>query len=218
MPCSTSKLGPGIDVRGDGGYVVVPSSSNYSDTGRTWLTLGDPEPASHALLDLVADKRRSPRSRRVRTANPKPPAASAEITPEHADMLAVDCRNGRSIDPADVREPDNVPVKAACAMSVIPADPYGDWVKIGMALYAALCDSDDPDVRARAAEIGYEIFDGWSKKSKKYDPEAVRKKWFEECVKVHSLGPGTLYDRANECDPHKRWFEAYKKLRARRVK
>lgn len=34
IPCSVGKLGPGIDVRGDGGYVVVPPS-------RIWQGAGD---------------------------------------------------------------------------------------------------------------------------------------------------------------------------------
>lgn len=34
VPCSAGRLAPGVDVRGDGGYVVVPPSPGYAVAGR----------------------------------------------------------------------------------------------------------------------------------------------------------------------------------------
>lgn len=123
-----------------------------------------------------------------------------------------DGARGVSTDPDDLPlprtyAPDDDPLRALCALSVIPADICSDWVRIGMALYATLHDSKNPEVRSRAAEIGYEIFDTWSKRSSKYDADAVREKWFRECVKVHSVGAGTPYRTANE--HNRRWSDVY---------
>jgi hypothetical protein len=48
IPCSVSRLGPGIDVRGDGGYVIVPPSLGYSFLQRAPLML-----PPQWLLDLM---------------------------------------------------------------------------------------------------------------------------------------------------------------------
>lgn len=44
VPCSAGKLGPGLDVRGDGGYVVVPPSRNGAG-GWEWEASNPSEPA-----------------------------------------------------------------------------------------------------------------------------------------------------------------------------
>jgi putative DNA primase/helicase len=53
---STGRLGRGIDVRGDGGYIVVPPSVHPSGEHYAWLHGGpfDPEPPPKWLLDLLA--------------------------------------------------------------------------------------------------------------------------------------------------------------------
>jgi hypothetical protein len=58
---SASRVGAGIDVRGDGGYVVAPPSVHPSGRAYTWLSPPDLEPAIAPawLLDL-ARKRQAP--------------------------------------------------------------------------------------------------------------------------------------------------------------
>lgn len=58
IPCSTGTLGPGIDIRGDGGYVLVPPSTHESGRVYEWelshhpddTPLADLSPAWVALL------------------------------------------------------------------------------------------------------------------------------------------------------------------------
>lgn len=52
--CSVAKLGPGVDVRGDGGYVVAPPSRLGGDVYRWRLPDGRTEPLPRDLADLPA--------------------------------------------------------------------------------------------------------------------------------------------------------------------
>jgi len=101
------KLGPGLDVKRDGGYIVVePSRTQAGYAFTDWDVFGaEPppiEPAPAWLLALVASK-------------PSPEKAAGEnATPWDEDMP-----------------------RLRSALAVIPADAYDDWVRIGAALYHA---------------------------------------------------------------------------------
>ena len=66
---SAGKLGPGVDVRGNGGYIVLPPSI-HPDSGKPYLTLGDwnrePGPIPALLADLLTE------SEPTRTPRPAP--------------------------------------------------------------------------------------------------------------------------------------------------
>lgn len=212
---SHPNLGPGLDVKCDGGYVVVPSRWSYSKTERTWITHRDPGPASGELIYLVAEVRRSP-SRRVSAATrPSLAASSTVIDPALADTMAADGGKGNSTDAADYFEEDDVPLKITFALAVIPADCSREtWWRVGAGIYDAL------------GEEGFVIFDDWSSTAKGctskgepvYTPEGTLRMW-RECAKMRAIKVATVYGIANENDPDRNWLAAYRdEMRARRTK
>ena len=52
VPCSVSKIGPGIDVKGDGGYIILPPSDHKS--GRKYCWLCDQAPDEHEIVAAPA--------------------------------------------------------------------------------------------------------------------------------------------------------------------
>src|SRR5262249_2350778 len=53
IACSTGKIGPGIDVRAGGGYVVVPPSIHPNGTTYRWLNDLPPAAAPNWLIELT---------------------------------------------------------------------------------------------------------------------------------------------------------------------
>jgi len=64
---STSKIGTGIDVRGDGGYVIWAPSVNSDGDAYTWIGLQDPADAPEWLLRLVVNPEEREKARSGRS-------------------------------------------------------------------------------------------------------------------------------------------------------
>ena len=61
VPCSTSKIAPGIDVRGDGGYIIVPPSVHPSGRAYAWsVDSADDLAAAPIWLLHLARKKTAP--------------------------------------------------------------------------------------------------------------------------------------------------------------
>lgn len=55
---ASSVLGPGVDVRGDGGYVIAPPSLHAVGGAYSWAAQGEPAPIPSWLLELLTVERR----------------------------------------------------------------------------------------------------------------------------------------------------------------
>lgn len=78
VPNSAGRLGPGIDVRGTGGYLVGPGSTGKAGEYALHPKLGevDVQPAPGQLLTLMLPK---PVTRRIHRADPSPVTASRAL-------------------------------------------------------------------------------------------------------------------------------------------
>lgn len=193
---TTSKLGLGIDVRGDGGYVVAPSSR-----GREWITSVDAIVAAPAwLASLVCEERARSAPVKVRIE----PQEQRLPPPEMLEMWLHDAGRGLSSDPDDLRAPEDPDLKIWCALRVIPADlDYLDWFRIGCGIYAALGDA------------GFDHFDEWSAEAPaKYSRAGCTAKW-RECAKATAIRPDTVYWHADQRD--RGWRDAYRIMLAKEL-
>lgn len=108
---ATNRLGPGLDVRGDGGYIVVEPSMHISGHPYYWEASGEPfaSDATHAapewLVHLVAS------------------GSSPETPPPLAG-------GGRALSPTEKLE-------IRSALAYLDADDYHTWIQVGMALQAS---------------------------------------------------------------------------------
>ncbi len=84
---SAGKLGSGIDVRGDGGYVVASPSRHMSGDAYVWLRPipSLPVPAPLALLKKIDE---GSRQARIALSSPKPPLAPAPPVPSSPAPIA----------------------------------------------------------------------------------------------------------------------------------
>ena len=115
------------------------------------------------------------------------------IDPLDAMMLA-DAGKGISTRPEDYNSfaPMSVAdleTEMRFALSVIPADDYDLWLRIGAAIHDGLGDA------------GYSLFDEWSQECPaKYKPRDCEQKW-RQCQKMRSIRVQTIFWHADRCDP-----------------
>lgn len=147
LGCTTNKLGPKIDTRGDGGYIIAPGSVTHA--------------GAYVLLNI-------PLTRETLQSAPDPilEGLRGHIAPRHAQPgLQID--TGRRLDlQADGQRADMAEVLDLLAH--IPPDcSYADWVAVLMGLHDHFSGST----------AGLSIADDWSAKGHKYKPGEVATKW-----------------------------------------
>jgi Bifunctional DNA primase/polymerase, N-terminal/Primase C terminal 2 (PriCT-2) len=188
---STSRLGPGLDIIGDGGMVIAPPSR-----GRTWQSTAKIALAPRCILDVVRER---PQRRTREPQRPRAPIHPSSVPPELLALMRADSGSGVSTDPHDTRAPDDTELKVWCALQVVPADTdYLTWFRIGCAIHAGLGDA------------GFEMFDDWSREAPhKYPRNGCADKW-RECAKTTAIRVDTLYWIADQYD--RGWRDAYRVL------
>lgn len=134
------KLGPGVDVKGNGGYVVAPPSV-HPDTGTAYQWFDGYSLDDREILPLPAYF--------VRVLQRKQAPTSTRL--ENRDVFAL----ARDIVEAG---------KALQRLAPWRCEEYGAWVDVGMAL-------------SELGAAGFELWDKWSQRSAKYDPEVCAAKW-----------------------------------------
>ena len=163
---STGTIAPGIDVRGDGGYIVDWSLSGYSVRYDNEIA-----PWPDWLLPVVQGLTRG--NRAAGTVRPGNGSAHASTLPEQENILierprrAVPLTAAVAISHAPPRWSDAEEARVRSALSVLLADNRDDWLHRGMELHWLEWD-----------ERGYRLWDEWSRKClDKYDEDTQRKTW-----------------------------------------
>lgn len=159
-----AKGGPGVDIKGHGGFVVLPPSIN-AKTGFQYQWLHDVPIAEMPgwlvqwIQDLGAVSRSSEQALNL---GPKP----AYLQGSQQDTTR---RATRALGtPYNVTEHQRV----VTALASIPATHYDTWIEIGLALHSLDWERSD------GTSIGFDLWDRWSATAPdKYSPVGMAEKW-----------------------------------------
>lgn len=171
----TRAMMPGIDVKGDGGFIILPPTMRPDKGPYQWI---DNKPISAAPDWLVA------------LVTAEKPHAQEVYDPEWVDLCEQYEGVGISYDPDDQvrpQSPEDIKLKIEVALSVIPSDDYHLWLRIGAAIADGLGDS------------GFAVFDDWSSDSSNYEEKACKVKW-TECCRMRRIGVETIFWQADQFD------------------
>jgi hypothetical protein len=111
IPTGTDVLGPGVDVRGEGGYVLAPTSNHKSGRAYEWESSNDP--TDDSLTPVLASI---------------PPTLLAAL---QAKAPRPDPRDGAG---ASQHLPPEKVAEIRSALAYISSDNRDTWVQVGMAL------------------------------------------------------------------------------------
>jgi hypothetical protein len=173
--CSRGLLPDGIDVKGRGGYIVMPPSRRKDRDYRVGLDV-DPIDPPHWLIEMIGTRPAPLFEERRRKSVDAVHTGGAADGVDGIDATVFEAANI----PADLAE-------LAEAMSYIPNRnlPWDEWTVIGLALFAA--------TQGR----GLAIFDQFSRWSAKYDRAKTLERW--EGIRgspPDRIGASHIYHRA----------------------
>ena len=164
------KGAPGIDIKGAGGYVVLPPSKTKGGQYQ-WLI----EVPLTVLPDWAVAWYHSLKGVREQTGNisfgstPLPDYLAKAKANNQQNQTSITKRASAALgDPWSEQAEDRI----KSALNAIPATGYDRWITVGMAL--ASLDWDRPD----GTSIGFELFDDWSATQPElYSLDGTEKKW-----------------------------------------
>ena len=173
IPCSANKVGPGIDIKGDLGYVIVAPSVTAGSY--EWLdcdlpTVNEIVDAPEWLLQLITSKR---------PATPPQPIAAVAAAPAIVSVAA----------PAKVLSKDALEEIESALDFIKDWDDRDRWLQVGMALHST-----------NAGEVAFNLWADWSKQSDKYDPADLHRVWNSFKPREDGVGMGTIFKLATEND------------------
>jgi len=170
--CGTDIVRRGIDVRSDGGYIVVPSPNS---PGRDWV-IGDPfdvgEDGTTDLAPMPAWVRHLVLEERQRGTRAK---GSSQRGADSLRVMPLDMRQVAAIQRA---------------LSFLDSDPRDTWIRVGMALKST-----------GAKEQAFDLWAEWSQTSPKYREKDQLYQWNsirEFRMDGSEITLGTLFHYASE--------------------
>src|SRR3984957_2581308 len=145
IPCSA---GAGLDVRGDGGFVVAPFSQHISGHVYEWGPTTKWAEAPGWLLDWTINRKGTARpiDDKMSGLGQQPAYLQNIVSPEISEQLG-----------ASLKTPWSAAEQAhlESALAAIPANQHDSWVKVGMAL-------KDLDWKTNEGDIGFDLWVSWS--------------------------------------------------------
>jgi hypothetical protein len=133
------------------------------------------------LPGFIHQKGKPFRVRLVEINEGKPYKADTFINGADEEAAPEDKKRTYAHAPADIKELNE-------ALDIIPSDEYQIWFEVGCGLAHEL------------GEVGFELFERWSRKSEKYNKAHCERKW-RECEKVSKFTAGTIFHYATQIDP-----------------
>ena len=187
-------LGPGIEIKGEGGYVIVPPSVMAGGAAYTASAIDEIADPPGWLLDMI---RRHQEHRGNGRDGDVHPSAEFESAMEQYDSAGVseEARDNDWVAVEEVQAALDVIVPGTIEMRE-PA-----WFEIGCALHHVLGD-----------EKGFPLFEGCRKKWPHYDAARCRRKWRKvKAANITAYTAGTIFHYADQADPD--WRARYEASR-----
>lgn len=187
---------PGIDIKGSGGYVVLPPSRIKKGTEYfeyKWLldvpVVTLPQFGLDWINSLKGIKDQNVNNAFLSTPLPHYLAQSKLNTQQNQQTITK--RASAALGPVWSEREE---ARIRSALAAIPAVGYDRWVTVGMALHSL--DWDRPD----GTSIGFELFDAWSASAPElYSLDGTEKKWASFGRNGRGgVGLGTLYHLAEQ--------------------
>jgi Bifunctional DNA primase/polymerase, N-terminal/Primase C terminal 2 (PriCT-2)/AAA domain len=181
--------GGGLDVRGDGGFVVAPFSQHIS--GHVYEWIGRTTKWAEApgwLLDWARNRKGTARpiDDKMSGLGELPAYLQNIISPAISDHLEAALRTAWS-------PTEQARLEAALAAIDVKSCGYDDFLKIGFALHSLNWD------RADGTSIGFDLWDRWCSLSDHYNQAGLEAKWqsFQRSARS-GVTVGTVFHMARE--------------------